>query len=278
RIRAGSAEPSPGSLRPGGIDARTGALHPSTGRARRSSRRNRRGARRAVGSGEPGGQRSSGDSRPGAAAVDGGRAFPATRGWAARPAVSTSANPRVRSRARGASRPLPASRHPSTAPNAAPHQEESVARRGQPSTRARRPASSRDRRSGRRRADVPQDVNAVLARAVREIEAALRRGWATSTTRTKFQATALLLRDERAKVQEGEGSEAHKAEQLKRLDGIAKILATSAVRDSDLLALLADDAVVTPEARALKREMLRSAGLDPGEEEPPPAPPAEPEH
>jgi hypothetical protein len=121
-------------------------------------------------------------------------------------------------------------------------------------------------------------VNAVLARAVREIEAALRRGRATSTTRTKFQATALLLREERAKVQEGEGSEAHKAEQLKRLDGIAKILATSAVRDSDLLALLADDAVVTPEARALKREMLRSAGLDPGEEEPPPAPPAEPEH
>jgi len=118
----------------------------------------------------------------------------------------------------------------------------------------------------------------VLARAVREIEAALRRGRATSTTRTKFQATALLLREERAKVQEGEGSEAHKAEQLKRLDGIAKILATSAVRDSDLLALLADDAVVTPEARALKREMLRSAGLDPGEEEPPPAPPAEPEH
>ncbi|HLU58212.1 MAG TPA: DEAD/DEAH box helicase [Pseudonocardia sp.] len=121
-------------------------------------------------------------------------------------------------------------------------------------------------------------MNAVLARAVREIEAALRRGRATSTTRTKFQATALLLREERAKVQEGEGSEAHKAEQLKRLDGIAKILATSAVRDSDLLALLADDAVVTPEARALKREMLRSAGLDPGEEEPPPAPPAEPEH
>ena len=118
----------------------------------------------------------------------------------------------------------------------------------------------------------------MLARAVREIEAALRRGRATSTTRTKFQATALLLREERAKVQEGEGSEAHKAEQLKRLDGIAKILATSAVRDSDLLALLADDAVVTPEARALKREMLRSAGLDPGEEEPPPAPPAEPEH
>ncbi|MDT7649443.1 MAG: hypothetical protein QOI36_849, partial [Pseudonocardiales bacterium] len=103
--------------------------------------------------------------------------------------------------------------------------EELVARRGQPQTRARRTAP-RDRRRGRGR----DDVNSVLARAVQEVEAALRSGRVTPATRTKFQAVALLLRDERARVQaEENSSDTHRAEQLKRLDGIATILAKSAV-------------------------------------------------
>jgi hypothetical protein len=145
-----------------------------------------------------------------------------------------------------------------------------VARRGQPQTRARR-TGPRDRRPGRRREDVNQDVYSVLARAVREVEAALRSGRVTPATRTKFQAVALLLRDERSRVRsEEQGSDPHKAEQLKRLDGIATILAKSAVRDSGLLALLAEDAVVSDEARSLKRDMLRTAGIEPAADELPP--------
>jgi SNF2 domain-containing protein/helicase-like protein len=141
-----------------------------------------------------------------------------------------------------------------------------VARRGQPQTRARRTAP-RDRRRGRDR----EDVISLLANTVREVEAAIRGGRVTSTTRTKFQAVALLLRDERARVRaDAASSETHRADQLKRLDGVATILAKAAVRDAALLALLAEDAVVSDEARSLKREMLSTAGLEAPVEEPPP--------
>jgi superfamily II DNA or RNA helicase len=121
------------------------------------------------------------------------------------------------------------------------------------------------------------DVVGVLARTVREVEAAARRGRVTPAVRTKFQAVALLLRDERARVQAEAGSEKHRAEQLKRLDGIATILATTAVRDAGLLALLAEDAVVSDAARSLKRDLLKAVGVEPAPEEvPPPETPAAP--
>ncbi|HEX2074494.1 MAG TPA: DEAD/DEAH box helicase [Geodermatophilus sp.] len=85
----------------------------------------------------------------------------------------------------------------------------------------------------------------------------------TPSVRTKFQAVALLLREERARVRaESAGSDSQRAEQLKRLDGIATILATTAVRDAGLLALLAEDSVVSDAARSLKRDMLKSVGVE----------------
>ncbi|HEY3978541.1 MAG TPA: DEAD/DEAH box helicase, partial [Streptosporangiaceae bacterium] len=57
-----------------------------------------------------------------------------------------------------------------------------------------------------------------------------------------------------------------RAEQLRRLDGIATILATTAVRDAQLLALLAEDSDVSDAARSLKREMLRELGIEPAPE------------
>jgi hypothetical protein len=114
----------------------------------------------------------------------------------------------------------------------------------------------------------------VLAHAAREVETALKAGRVTPATRTTFQAVALLLRDERARVRgDASRSEAHRGEQLKRLDGIATTLAMNAVRDSALLALLDEDAVVSDEARARKRELLRAAGLEPEADEPPPVEP-----
>ena len=111
----------------------------------------------------------------------------------------------------------------------------------------------------------------VLADAVRDVRTAVGSGRATSTTRTKFQAVALLLREERARIQADESSsDARRGEQLKRLDEVATSLAKIAVRDSALLALLGEDAVVSDDARSLERDMLRRAGIETADVEAPP--------
>ncbi|MBW0118365.1 DEAD/DEAH box helicase [Pseudonocardia abyssalis] len=144
-----------------------------------------------------------------------------------------------------------------------------MARRGQPPAGARRGAP-RDRRRG---GDRPEDVVSALARTVREVEVALKGGRATPATRTKFQAAALLLREERARVRtDADVGERQRTERLKRLDEIAKTLAMTAVRDQALLALLAEDAVVSDDARWLRGEVLRRAGIA---TEPEPVPPVE---
>jgi superfamily II DNA or RNA helicase len=113
----------------------------------------------------------------------------------------------------------------------------------------------------------------MLARTARELEAAVQRGRVTPAVRTKFQAVAMLLRDERARVRAADVSDSHRTEQLKRLDGIATILATTAVRDAGLLALLSDDASISDAARSLKREMAQDLGIELAPEET--APPVE---
>ena len=77
----------------------------------------------------------------------------------------------------------------------------------------------------------------------------------------------MLVRDERARVRAADGSDRRRAEQLRRLDGVATILATTAVRDAGLLALLAEDAPVSEAARSLKLEMIRDLGIEPAPEE-----------
>jgi hypothetical protein len=115
----------------------------------------------------------------------------------------------------------------------------------------------------------------VLASAVREVQTAVERRRVTPAVRTKFQVIMLLVREERARVSGRQtGSQSRRVGQLKRLDGIAQALAKTAVRDPALLALLAEDAVVSNAARSLKREMLRAAGIEPAPEEPEPAEPA----
>jgi len=141
-----------------------------------------------------------------------------------------------------------------------------LARTGQRQRGARRTAPSKQRRARHH-----GDVISVLSRTVREVEAAVRRGPATPAVRTKFQAVAMLLRDERARVQAAPGNDSHRAEQLKRLDGIAAILAATAVQDAGLLALLAEDSGVSDAARSLKREMMRSLGIESAPEETAPA-------
>jgi hypothetical protein len=145
-----------------------------------------------------------------------------------------------------------------------------VARPGKRQTGARRAAPRNQRRVRDR-----DDAISVLARAVRDVEAAAERGRVTPAVRTKFQAVALMVREEHARVKADEAlSDTRRAEQLKRLDGVATILAKTAVRDAGLLALLAEDAVVSDAARSLTREMMRSVGMEPTVDERPPAEPA----
>ncbi len=126
-----------------------------------------------------------------------------------------------------------------------------------------------------RRVRAPEDLISLLARSVREVEAAVERHRVTPSVRTKFQVVALLVREEHARVRAGRaGVQTDRAKQLKRLDGIATILATTAVRDPGLLALLEEDAPVSDATRSLKRDMLRSVGIEAPVEQSAPTPPA----
>jgi hypothetical protein len=112
----------------------------------------------------------------------------------------------------------------------------------------------------------------VLAKAVREVEQAVVRGRVRPSTRGTFQAVALLVREERDRIRSDRMSEARRNEQLKRLEGVATILARTAPRDASLLALLTDEAELLPETRSALRELRRAAGI----EAPPEAVSAEP--
>jgi hypothetical protein len=128
--------------------------------------------------------------------------------------------------------------------------------------------AQRDRHHLRARDE--EGIIPVLAKSARQVEAAAQRGKVRPSGRTAYQVVALLMREERARVKaETSMSEAERATLLTRLDGIATILAKTAARDTSLLALLADDAVVSAAAASLKNDMLRSAGLEPEPEEEP---------
>lgn len=107
-----------------------------------------------------------------------------------------------------------------------------------------------------------------LARAVREVEAAVGRRSVDPFVRTKFQVVALLAREERARIKaDTELTEARRGEELKRLDGIATILAQTAARDSRLFELLDENAMITDAAKDLIRELKTKGGLEVPEED-----------
>jgi SNF2 family DNA or RNA helicase len=108
--------------------------------------------------------------------------------------------------------------------------------------------------------------------AVREVERAVEGRQLTSGQRARFQASALLARTERANVRGDESlTTAQRDTQLKRLEGLATILAQIATREPSLFSLLQEDADVSDATRRLEREMQIQAGLEP-EPEPEPEP------
>ena len=128
----------------------------------------------------------------------------------------------------------------------------------------------RDRR--RPRGGDDEGIIPVLAKTVRQVEAAAQRGKVPPSGRTAYQVVALLVREERSRVRSDPAiPETERTGVLTRLDGIATILAKTAARDTSLLDLLAEDAVVSPAAVSLRDEMLHAAGRVPEEPEEPEA-------
>lgn len=129
------------------------------------------------------------------------------------------------------------------------------------------PARTSSRPQGAKRARrKPMDdegIIPILARAVREVEAAASRGKVTAHNRIKFQVAALLVRDERQRVKDDATvSTVERQEVLKRLDGLAAIMAKTAARDTSLITLLAPDAKISDAAKKLRRDFLVASGVE----------------
>ncbi|WP_341210507.1 DEAD/DEAH box helicase [Microbacterium proteolyticum] len=128
---------------------------------------------------------------------------------------------------------------------------------------AARGSSQRRRKTSSSRRDDEAPVIPILARKVREVEAKAQRGKLGPTNRVKFQVIAFLVREERARVKaDTEITDAARAELLKRLDGVATILAKTAARDTSLIQLLEVDQATSPVARRMRRDWLLESGAD----------------
>jgi superfamily II DNA or RNA helicase len=153
------------------------------------------------------------------------------------------------------------------------------------STGGQRSSGNRNRRGGRgnQRANQPgqngqsgqngrgnakrrrdnEGILPVLAKAVREVEIAVQKGQGIQH-RSRYQAIALLARQERTRVRaDAEITEQQRDTELKRLDGVATILAQCAAREPAFFALLDENAEITDTTRSRMREMLEDAGQTP---------------
>ncbi|MGA7147801.1 MAG: DEAD/DEAH box helicase, partial [Microbacterium sp.] len=123
--------------------------------------------------------------------------------------------------------------------------------------------SQRRRKTSSSRRDDEAPVIPILARKVREVEAKAQRGKLGPTNRVKFQVIAFLVREERARVKADTAvTDAVRSELLKRLDGVATILAKTAARDTSLIQLLEVDQATSPVARRMRRDWLLESGAD----------------
>ncbi|KQQ50194.1 DEAD/DEAH box helicase [Plantibacter sp. Leaf314] len=141
-----------------------------------------------------------------------------------------------------------------------PHTGQQRRSQGRSSTRSSGRSNPRGS-SSRHDDDAP--IIPILARKVREVEAKAQKGKVGPTNRTKYQVIAFLVREERARVKADTSySDATRAELLKRLDGVATILAKTAARDTSLIQLLEADAATSPVAQRLRRDWLLESGAE----------------
>jgi len=132
-----------------------------------------------------------------------------------------------------------------------------------PTTAPAAQRSSRRKHTSSAKRDDEAPLIPILARKVREVEAKAQKGKLGPTNRVKFQAIAFLVREERARVKNDTAlTDASRAEQLKRLDGVATILAKTAARDTSLIQLLEADQATSPVARRMRRDWLIESGAE----------------
>jgi len=127
---------------------------------------------------------------------------------------------------------------------------------------------TRRRKQSSQRHDDDAPIIPILARKVREVEAKAQRGKLGPTNRVKFQVIAFLVREERARVKaDAELADGVRVELLKRLDGVATILAKTAARDTSLIQLLEVDQATSPVARRMRRDWLLESGAELADDE-----------
>ena len=131
------------------------------------------------------------------------------------------------------------------------------------SSQSKSSSGARRRKPQTPRRDDEAPLIPILARKVREVEAKAQKGKLGPTNRVKFQVIAFLVREERARVKaDTEITDAARAELLKRLDGVATILAKTAARDTSLIQLLEVDQAASPVARRMRRDWLLESGAE----------------
>ncbi|HQX35719.1 MAG TPA: DEAD/DEAH box helicase [Microbacteriaceae bacterium] len=139
----------------------------------------------------------------------------------------------------------------------------STARQSKSSHSKSSSSGNRRRKPQTPRRDDEAPLIPILARKVREIEAKAQKGKLGPTNRVKFQVIAFLVREERARVKaDTEITDSARAELLKRLDGVATILAKTAARDTSLIQLLEVDQATSPVARRMRRDWLLESGAE----------------
>ncbi|WP_127472650.1 DEAD/DEAH box helicase [Microbacterium sulfonylureivorans] len=132
-----------------------------------------------------------------------------------------------------------------------------------PPTAPAQTSAQRRRKTSSARRDDEAPIIPILARKVREVEAKAQRGKLGPTNRVKFQVIAFLVREERARVKgDPTVADAARSELLKRLDGVATILAKTAARDTSLIQLLEVDQATSPVARRMRRDWLLESGAE----------------
>ena len=127
-----------------------------------------------------------------------------------------------------------------------------------------RQVTARTRRLGRRRRPFSdratgQTTDPAAGQAMSDVYSGLR----VIFQDNDFQVIAFVTREERARVLSDEKMPAAaKTAYLKRLDGIAKILAQTGARDTSLLALLGEDSQLSELGQVQRRELLEAAGIE----------------
>src|SRR3954451_3608933 len=128
-------------------------------------------------------------------------------------------------------------------------------------------STPQQRRQDPRRSSAPRRLDQEgpippLALAAASVDGDVSRNRIPPTTRATFQAVALLVRELREKTKTDPMNEARRAQELKRIEGLATALARTAAKQPTLLMLLTDDAARLPGTASILTDLRAKTGLE----------------